>query len=74
MGSAISRCGEVLQHGYVLSTTRPPSIVADEESDLTHNAVTLNGTGLAWANVLCVTFQYGLTKALEQMLLPMKVL
>ena len=54
----------VLQYGYVLSTTRPPSIEADAESGLTHNAVTLNGTGLAWANVCVVTFQYGLTKAL----------
>jgi hypothetical protein len=54
----------VLEHGYVLSTNQPPSIIADEETNLTHNAVTLNGTGVAWAINSVVTFQYGLTPAL----------
>lgn len=54
----------VLQYGYVLSTTRPPSVVADAETGLTHVAAILHGTVVAWANVCVVTFQYGLTKAL----------
>ncbi len=55
---------KVLHYGYPIGANRPPSIIADAETNLAHSSVTLNGTGVAWAVATVVTFQYGTTKAL----------